>query len=79
MPQNDPIPSTNSISNYVAWRLLYTVVAAIAALFLVQFASNHRIDPDPLTYLIPGCIVSYLFGRRDALRERNREPEQKKA
>jgi hypothetical protein len=65
----------SEINDAIAWRLLYIWIVATAALFLVQFVSDHQVDASVLTYLLPGCTASYLFGRRDGFRERGTEED----
>jgi hypothetical protein len=63
----------SKINGRIAWHLLYIWIVAIALLFIIEFAFDRRIDTSVLTYLIPGCTVSYLLGRRDGVREQTME------
>lgn len=53
------------MNNAIAWRLLFIWVTMTLALIGVQFIFYGRVDLEVLTYLIPSCTVSYLFGRQD--------------
>jgi hypothetical protein len=44
-------------------------ILASGLLFAFQYAFDSGIDARVLTYLIPGCTVSYLLGRQDVVRE----------
>ena len=57
------------MSDKIAWRLLFIWIAASGILIIIQYAFDRRIDTSVLTYLIPGCTASYLFGRHDGFRE----------
>jgi len=58
------------MNDKIAWRLLWILVAATVIVFALQYAFDHRLEAGVLTYLIPGCTVSYLCGRHDGFRER---------
>jgi hypothetical protein len=57
--------------NTIAWRLLALCSVAIALTLVLQYAFIRRVDAEVLTYIIPACIVSYVLGRRDAIRGDN--------
>jgi hypothetical protein len=63
------------MNNVIAWRLLILWIIATAILFGVQLIFDHRLVPEVLVYLLPGCTASYLMGRSDVIRERKSHEE----
>ena len=65
------------MNNIIARHLLFIWILATIMLFVVQYFFDHHINPDVLTYLLPGCTVSYIFGRVDVLREIGKKKDSK--
>jgi hypothetical protein len=59
----------------VAWRLLLLCAFAAALVFVVGYTIDRAPNLDSLNYVIPACIVSYLFGLKDGQRKSPSESE----
>lgn len=59
-----------NMNDKIAWRLLWTVTAAVIVLFAVQYLFDRKVQLESLIYIVPICTASYLLGRYDGSRER---------
>ena len=64
-------------NNNIARNLLLLCFLATVVTFAVQYLFEGKVNADVLSFIIPACVTSYLFGRQDGQKEHTEKEVEK--